>query len=532
MRALFRVDRLVMVGHLRSKFAAFALAIATFGSLAATQADGNSAALCVRDLLRLDVGTAADRGYPAVDRFLREDLRYQRTTSPREIPDGTIVEGSIRTGGTQPDYRINLKDPNVAAYLEEARKIGALSLSDWEKVELVSQLTNSKLPNKSYEGRPYLQILKKYRTGERPVELGAYFEKGSGVCREHALANFLALREAGLKPRYQSMEISRTFRGQEIIEDHSFNSIEIDGSQVAIDSYFAPFHGRRMKELEDPSGISFSTTWKGVAVAKSGPERTRILKKQGFPHFHVPAGKLEQVKDVVVIDQEHRRLLFEVKGRTAAERSFKLEGETIAAAAPDDEVVVEWIFNPFYLPLGHTSLRVGNRLYEFTRKGWELHGGGTDSARAFLFNNAFFKKQYLQHREKGMPPFSIGIPIHIKKSSVDRIESWIAQYPTSTQRPFSLLFNNCNQCMIEAFEQAGAAAVGGGSFENFSSVLTFRNLLLTRPPAAAKHSIYPLSGVEMPMQTYHEMIPSFLYEPGQGRELQRILRNVQQLRRN
>ena len=92
-----------------------------------------------------------------------------------------------------------------------------------------------------------------------------------------------------------------------------------------------------------------------------------------------------------------RTTTFILQGRSTAERKFKQEAEVLRHATTDDSLTVEWIFLPFYNIYGHSVVRIGNQLYEFGKHGWKLH----TSARAFLFNNPFFKRRVARYRDSG-----------------------------------------------------------------------------------------------------------------------------------
>jgi hypothetical protein len=55
------------------------------------------------------------------------------------------------------------------------------------------------------------------------------------------------------------------------------------------------------------------------------------------------------------------------------------------------------------------------------------------------------------------------------------------------------------------------SALEGGSFPNFSSVMTFRRLLLDSPLNTEAANIYPLPGIE-PSISFKELIPRHLYD--------------------
>jgi hypothetical protein len=143
---------------------------------------------------------------------------------------------------------------------------------------------------------------------------------------------------------------------------------------------------------------------------------------------------------------------FIVQSRGQAEKQFKKEQQAFEKAGPDELVAVEWIFLPYYMPLGHSALRVGNTAWEFTSKGWKVHGEGADTARAFLYNNPFFKTQYAKSPEE-IPPMAMGTTRYFKKSVVEKI--FLQNDALAQAESFSLMFRNCNQCLTDLSLQSG-----------------------------------------------------------------------------
>jgi hypothetical protein len=226
----------------------------------------------------------------------------------------------------------------------------------------------------------------------------------------------------------------------------------------------------------------------------------------------------------VIVAGKDKVLNFNVLGRTPSERRFKEEQVAYEDSGPDDAVTIEWLFNPFYFPLGHTTFRVGEGLFEFTTKGWESHADGTDSARAFLFNNPFFKSQYRKYQSQGMPPFSLGVSLSMRKSQV---ADFLKRIKDGNADPFSLFNNNCNQCMLRTLQDAGINVADSSGYAAFSSVLTFRKLLLeTQGPV----NVYPIAGVDLKDVNLRELVPSRLYDANTATK--EILRNLKMMWQN
>lgn len=499
----------------------FKLLIAFFLSIFLTVINHSSAAPLCSSLF---LSQAEINSHQKINNFFREDLVYQKKKLPAELIDGAIIEGSSKYGGIQPDYRISLHSQEMQTYLHQAKQLGTQNLPLGDLINKVNMLTQETLPKRSYYGLSYRLYLKESREQNSPVSLDGYINRGCGVCRESAILNHFALKSAGLSPKLVYVKISRTFFGKEILEDHAINLINFNGEDIVVDAYFVPFNGQKYSALIENEGINYSTGINGAYINSSGSEVAKIIGILPYPKLYLPVGKKE-FKSFNVYPQHGQKITFIAEGRSEAERKFKQEEAQIEQAEANDIVTIEWIFHPFYRPLGHTSLRVGNKSYEFTTQGWELHNNKTDSARAFIFNNPFFKHQYRENnKDNSMPPFSIGIPIKIKKSQVDQILSWINRYPQDFGKAFSITFNNCNQCMLSAMKEAGVKVNLDNIYSEFSSVMTFRSILLSPQENTGTPVIYPLSGVNTPFITYREMMPPYLYEESStAKEIMRVL---------
>ncbi len=199
---------------------------------------------------------------------------------------------------------------------------------------------------------------------------------------------------------------------------------------------------------------------------------------------------------------------YNVLSRGQAEKRFKLEQQAYEKAGPSDLVAVEWIFLPYYFPLGHSALRVGNTVWEFTSKGWKVHGTGGDNARAFLYNNPFFRTQYGKFEsEESMVPFSIGRSKMFPKSLVEKL--FQSNDKLEQAKSFSVLLRNCNQCLIDLTNEHQLDFSQPQTwYEKFSSVRTFQPML----EAASEVNIYPLPNAKIEAGNISDLIPQSINE--------------------
>ncbi len=222
----------------------------------------------------------------------------------------------------------------------------------------------------------------------------------------------------------------------------------------------------------------------------------------------------EKRKEVSIVAASSQRLIFSLAGRTPTERRFRQEEELLQNAQPHELIPLEIYFHSFWRPFGHTSIRVGRSLYEMSAKGWRVHDGGADCPRAFLFNNPFFRSQYLKYKRFGMAPISIGVTIKVEKHKVDRMMAIFQNLLSATgwrRERFNLLFNNCNQGIMRVLSEAGIEGFEQKGFIGFSSVLSFRRLLVQPQHAVQALNVYVLPNIQVSEALLRRWIPAVIY---------------------
>jgi hypothetical protein len=243
-------------------------------------------------------------------------------------------------------------------------------------------------------------------------------------------------------------------------------------------------------------------------------EEKYVLHLQALNVAHPPSSWNDQKKIITLIGDNGRQLEFTISGRTPTEKRFAKEEELLKNAAPNDLVPMEIYFLPYYRPLGHTAVRIGGALYELQMKGWTAHADGTNSPRAFLFNNPFFRTQYAMLKKFGMPPISMGKTIYVEKYKVDRLqvilENQVAAKGDQKQK-FHILKNNCNQGITRSLAQAEIGNFDTTGYMGFSSVLTFRRFLLESQFPGEKLHIYPLPNQQLSEPLLRQWIPQLIY---------------------
>lgn len=214
-----------------------------------------------------------------------------------DIPDGAYVQGSSTFGGIQPDYRIDLNDPDLKLFLEQVRgavaksfmirsleKVGLRRLANHKKIELVTALVQKALPQGAYDAEPYLRILEEHRLQNVDITLGSYLRCQAGVCRENALLTHQALKAVGVENRFVYV-FANQYGGAP--EDHAIVVVEEKGVRWIVDPYNPNFHGRSLEDLMEPAG-SNTRTPRLASFATSKGDVARILRINSYPTYWIP----------------------------------------------------------------------------------------------------------------------------------------------------------------------------------------------------------------------------------------------------
>jgi hypothetical protein len=186
----------------------------------------------------------------------------------RDIPIGSIVEGSVDHGGIQPHYVIDYDDKAFTPLRSYAQSIkGELDVS--KKIEMLkTYITNNILVQKDYDAPAYVKLLAKYKKEGRNIPLSSYLKSKAGVCREHALVFHMALKDAGIKNTYL---YARVFQGNRF-EDHATNIVNMNGEMKVYDIYNSNFHNQPLNALLREGGTtSTSGTKIGIDVVNEYP---------------------------------------------------------------------------------------------------------------------------------------------------------------------------------------------------------------------------------------------------------------------
>jgi len=280
----------------------------------------------------------------------------------------------------------------------------------------------------------------------------------------------------------------------------SYEAVAIKNERTNTLQIMIPFVSNKLLEV-DTNGQ--------VVVEHQGVPSLLEVTKSSWTLESLDAVKTPKTTDFKLMASTGKLLNLSLVGRSAFERKIKQEAELIDQARSQDEVPIEWYFHPHYAPLGHTTIRIGGVLYNFTTRGWDLHGEGASNPRAFLFNNPFFKSQYENFKEKGMPPFTLGVTVMVKKQ--DAVD-FIRKVQSGEQKSFNLFFNNCNQCVIRNLPNTPLATLDSSYYQGFSSALSFRQLLIGDVvKTQGSVALYPVTTLD-PSLNLRELVPARVYK--------------------
>lgn len=219
------------------------------------------------------------------------------------IPDGAYIQGSRAFGGIQPDYYIDLNEPDLATFLETVQTVtkssyanrllnqfGLKNLDRNKKIEIVTALIQKALPEKSYTAPAYLKILEEFRLQNLDITLGSYLRCAAGVCRENALLTHFALKAAGIENEFVYIHASQEGA---LPEDHAVVTIQDKDGRWIIDPYNSNFHGKNFDDLiRSNKNLNESVRFarfvsKEIAQTKKDVP-VKIIRVNQYPTFWLP----------------------------------------------------------------------------------------------------------------------------------------------------------------------------------------------------------------------------------------------------
>ncbi|MFM6927955.1 MAG: transglutaminase domain-containing protein [Bdellovibrio sp.] len=213
-----------------------------------------------------------------------------------DLYDGAYVQGSKSFGGIQPDYRIDLTDPDLVKFIKQIKRAVALSYkihllnaigkkdaARTKTIELVAALVHEALPLGQYDSAPYLEVLKEHRLKDIDISLGSYLRCGAGVCRENALITHVALKAVGIENKYVYAFVQQGQRA----EDHAIVVVQDQSGRWIVDPYNSNFHGRNFDDILLEGGHEKAIP-RLAPFAKTTTTIARIVRVNNYPTYWVP----------------------------------------------------------------------------------------------------------------------------------------------------------------------------------------------------------------------------------------------------
>lgn len=223
---------------------------------------------------------------------------YVEETGPfLNIAKDAYVQGSLSGGGKQPDYFIDHDAPELLPLWKYSAKLKKdTTLNVWGKCDkIIKYIQRYMLTKHDYDDKDYWRIINRHRSAKADIPLSRYAACGAGVCREHALLTHFALKHAGVENSYVYAQIHRSSAelNFDIIEDHAFNVIEVEGKKWIVDAYYTGFNGYELKDMLTKKGATERS--KGSVLAVPRYEFRNILKLHHFPVWNPKSNKCEFV---------------------------------------------------------------------------------------------------------------------------------------------------------------------------------------------------------------------------------------------
>lgn len=224
---------------------------------------------------------------------------YNQSSSPffKDIPNGAIVEGSVRYSGLQPDYILDTDSAEfneLWVWADEIRTNKSLSVV--EKVNiLINRVRNALSEHRTYTDPVYIDLLNEYRKKAQPIPLSQYIARRVGVCRENALLLHLVLKRAGIPNSHVYAKTDVTYSdGQVPLPeghpgfDHAFVVFTYKGERWIADSYFTQFNGYSFDEFMENQGQKLTYSNRKLPFAEPQFRGRAILGLNSYPQFITP----------------------------------------------------------------------------------------------------------------------------------------------------------------------------------------------------------------------------------------------------
>ena len=231
-------------------------------------------------------------GFSALGSHARNN-DFELVEGPKaNLPAGTIVDGSVKFGGLQPDYLLDFDNP---AFARLRKKMSELKSSEPNLIERIRKVreyvSNNGIKYRDYDNKAYLNLMKEFRRKGETIPLSKYFICRSGTCREDAFILHYALTEAGISNTHYYMKVNWGVEKDrlQVTEDHAFCVVEVQGEKYAVDANSPRFNGYRLDDLLSPEGVTKNS--KRLPFARPWNDyKRKVVKIHDFPVARIPVG--------------------------------------------------------------------------------------------------------------------------------------------------------------------------------------------------------------------------------------------------
>lgn len=212
-----------------------------------------------------------------------------------QLPNNSVVEGSLRFGGLQPDYIIDRDHPDMKILIKVVKSMTSETDDFWTKVGVVTEFVKETiLPKSDYDDADYLALLERYRSSGADIPLSEYVSCKAGVCRESALITHILLDEIGIENFHLYVHIQQYARFVEP-EDHALIIVKHGDELWTVDSYNSNFNGFLLEDLLE--GGADDSNPRVAPIAEEFFPYRKILKIYNFPRVWIPKGRAKGCRD-------------------------------------------------------------------------------------------------------------------------------------------------------------------------------------------------------------------------------------------
>lgn len=202
----------------------------------------------------------------------------------RNIPPYSIIEGSTRFGGIQPDYFFDIDSPEFDHLKKFADELREAKTPVLEKIpQLISMIRSIFQFHNESSDPVYLNLMSKYRKIGNTIPLSQYINCGAGVCRENAMLLHFFMQRAGISNSFVYVKYSIDYESEpRFTEDHGFTVFEYEDELWIADSYYKQFNGYSFDEFVKSLG-TLIVPKRGLPFSEVRTEKRGLIVLNRYP---------------------------------------------------------------------------------------------------------------------------------------------------------------------------------------------------------------------------------------------------------